>query len=267
MDRERERELARTIEAGLEARSRLERGTALSDGERAELRELARSGRDAKQELVTAYLPLVVGMARRYRWAPMPFLELIQEGTLGLLRAAERFDWRLGTPFGAYAAWWVRHAMSRAVRGVVGSVRLPRGKRDDLRRLAAAREADPGAGMVELGAAAGLQGEDAEDLEPLLGSVRPVDARILEDLLADRDAEEELEEVLVSAEVSRLLEIAERVLTERQRSVLEARYGLGGKEPQTLREVAARLGVSIQRVSQIERSAVDRLRKELAAGA
>ena len=157
--------------------------------------------------------------------------------------------------------------MSRAVRGVVGSVRLPLGKRDDLRRLAAAREADPGAGMVELGAAAGLQGEDAEDLEPLLGSVRPVDARILEDLLADRDAEEELEEVLVSAEVSRLLEIAERVLTERQRSVLEARYGLGGKEPQTLREVAARLGVSIQRVSQIERSAVDRLRKELAAGA
>lgn len=263
LDRDRERELARAIRAGLDARHRLEQEAVLSEEARAELEELARAGRDAKQDLVTAYLPLVVGMARRYRWAPMPFLELIQEGTLGLLRAAERFDWRLGTPFGAYAAWWVRHAMSRAVRDVVGSVRLPKGKRDDLRRLAEAREADPAAATADLGVAAGLERRDAEDLEPLLGSVRPMDTRDLDDLLADRDAEEELEEVLISAEVSRLLSIADRALSERQRSVLEARYGLGGKEPQTLRQVAERLGVSIQRVSQIERAALDRLREEL----
>lgn len=264
LDRERERELARKINTGLDASARLEAGVPLPNDERAELEELARSGRDAKQELVTAHLPLVVGMGKRYRWAPISFLELIQEGTLGLLRAAERFDWRRGTPFGAYASWWVRHAMSRAVREASGSVRLPQSKRDELRRLAEAREADPEASTFALGAASGLGEERAESLRPLLGSVRPVDARELEDLLADRDAEEELEEVLVSVEVSRLLKATDRLLSERQRNVLEARYGLGGREPRTLREIAEELGVSVQRVSQIERSALDRLRSELA---
>jgi RNA polymerase primary sigma factor len=265
LSRERERELARKVSAGLDARTRLQEGVRLPTDERAELEELARSGRDAKQELVTAYLPLVIGMGKRYRWAPLSFLELIQEGMLGLLRAAERFDWRRGTPFGAYASWWVRHAMSRAVREATGSVRLPPGKRDELRRLAEAREADPGASTYALGAASGVGEEGAESLQPLLGSVRPVDARELEDLLADRDAEEELEEVLVSADVSRLREAADRLLSERQRSVLEARYGLGGREPRTLREIGDELGVSVQRVSQIERSALDRLRSALAA--
>jgi RNA polymerase sigma factor (sigma-70 family) len=263
LDRERERELARVMHAGSDARARLQEGVPLPNDQRAELEELARSGRDAKQELVTAHLPLVVGMAKRYRWAPISFLELIQEGTLGLLRAAERFDRRRGTPFGAYASWWVRHAMSRAVRETTGSVRLPQGKRDDLRRLAEAREADPEATTYALGEASGLGEAGAESLGPLLGTVRPVDARELEDLLADRDAEEELEEVLVSFEVSRLLEAADRLLNQRQRNVLEARYGLGGREPRTLREIAEELGVSVQRVSQIERSALDRLRSEL----
>jgi RNA polymerase primary sigma factor len=268
IERERERELSRKIRAGLEARQRLQSGQALREEERLELEGRAAAGRDAKHELVTAHLPLVLGMARRYRWAPLSYLELIQEGSLGLLRAAEKFDWRVGAPFGAYASWWIRHAMSRAVRSAVGSVRLRDPERGKLRRLAEAREANPGAGAAELGEVAGVSGEDAESLVPLLGSSARVSTRpvgeLIEELLADRAAEEELEEALVSADVARILIVADRVLSPRQRMVLEARYGLGGHEPQTLRQVAERLGVSVQRVSQIERSALDRLRAELA---
>jgi RNA polymerase sigma factor (sigma-70 family) len=268
LDSERERELARRIQVGLDARARLEGDSILADDERARLEEAALVGREAKHELVTAHLPLVAGMARRYRWSPLSFLDLIQEGSLGLLRAAERFDWRRGTPFGAYAAWWVRHAMSKAVRESTGSVRLPDRQRARLRSLAEARAAHPGASADELGEAASVDENAAAELVPLLGSPVPIEAaldggRALEELLADRDAEEELEEVLVSADAARVRAVAGRVLGDREREVLEARYGLGGREPQTLREVAERLGVSVQRVSQIERGALDRLRDAL----
>jgi RNA polymerase primary sigma factor len=267
IDPERERELARTVAEGLQARERLEAGVPLEADERARLMELERAGRDAKDRLVTAHLPMVVAMARRYRWSPVPLLELVQEGSLGLLRAAERFDWRRGTPFAAYAAWWVRHAMSRAVRAATGGVRLSERTRRRLRSLAEARSADPEASDAVLGDAAGVTGEEAAALVPLLGTPIPLGVGAerdrLEELLADRRAEEELEEVLVSADVARLLAVAERVLSERERAVLEARYGLGGGEPQTLRQVAERLGVSLQRVAQIERGALDRLRGAL----
>jgi RNA polymerase sigma factor (sigma-70 family) len=159
--------------------------------------------------------------------------------------------------------------MSRAVRQATGSVRFTAERRDQLRRLAQARAADPAAGPAALGVAAGIGEEDATTLVPFLGAPIPLDAetdrgRALEELLADRRAEEEMEEVLVSAEVMHLLNVADRVLTPRQREVLEDRYGLGGRTPKTLREVAERLGVSVQRVYQIERSALDRLRAELA---
>ncbi len=270
LDSERERQLAKTIQAGIDASKELEAGWPVDPERRARLTALIAAGRDAKHELVIAHLPLVVGMARRFRWSPLSLLELIQEGSLALLRAAERFDWRRGTPFAAYASWWVRHAMSRSVREELGSSRLPTAERRKLRRLAEARADAPDATTTELGLAASVDRSDAEALVPLLGSPIPFSALAdrthrVEELLADREAEERLEEVLLSADAARVVSTAERLLTDRERTVLEARYGLDGRDPQTLREVAERLGISVQRVAQIERAALERLRDALAA--
>lgn len=209
-------------------------------------------------------------MTRRYRWSGVPVVDLFQEGVLGLVDAAERFDWTRGTPFAAYASWWVRHAMSKAVLEATMSVRLPSGARASLRRLARARSGDPASSWRVLAERTGVDPAVAESLLPLLGPPLSLDAPAapeadvpLADVLADRDAEEAMEEVLVGAEVERLLRIADRELTERERAVLEARYGLGGGEPQTLREVGEQLGVSAQRVAQIEERALRKLRSAL----
>ena len=267
---EEERELARAVAEGQEARTRLEQDGELEPAVRAELEERVRRGTEAKRRLVAAHLPLVVRLLHRYRWSGLPVLDLFQEGILALLRAAERFDWRRGTPFGAYAAWWVRHALSRAVREHVGAVRLPEAKRRQLRSLAEARAERPWASWEELAERAELSVDDAAVLAPLLGNPLPLEGpaspgsdRTLEEVLADREAEEALEEVLVEAEVERLIRAAERVLSPREREVLEARYGLGGRRPQTLREVGERLGVSLQRIAQIEAAALAKLRRAL----
>lgn len=264
-----ELELARLVAAGEEARRRL----AVEDvtpGERAALEEGVRRGQEAKAALVAGSLRLVISMAKRYRWSGVPLADLFQEGVLGLLRAAERFDWSRGTPFSAYAAWWVRHAIARAVREARVGVHLPDRQWKLLRRLGRARLADPSAGVEELARAAGVDPEEAERLVPLLGTPVSLEAPVgqegeaaLGELLADRRAEEVLEEVLVEAEIERLLQVADRVLSPRERWVLEARYGLGGRDPRTLREVGEELGLTPQRVAQIEGRALAKLRAAL----
>jgi RNA polymerase primary sigma factor len=195
---------------------------------------------------------------------------LFQEGVLGLFRTADRFDWNRGTPFAGYAAWWVRHAMSPAVRDATTSVRLPDRQWKVLRRLGRAKLARPDGSLEEVAADAGVDPEHAERLVPLLGSPVSLDAGpgeegrpALADLLADRGAEEELEHVLVRADIERAFEAFHKVLTPRERSVLEARYGLRGGEPKTLREVGDELGVTAQRIAQIEGAALDKLRRAL----
>ena len=266
---EEEARLARMVAEGREAAGRLTEPDVPPE-ERQRLEDAATRGREALSELVAHTLPLVVRMTRRYRWSGVSTLDLFQEGALGLLKAAERFDWTRGTPFGAYASWWVRHAMSRAVRDATASVRLPDGPRSALTRLARARRDDPSAPWRVLADRAGVDPHEAEDLIPLLGSPLSLEAAMsadsdvaLADLLADRQAEEAMEEVLVAAELDRLLRVASRELTARERHVLEARYGLGGHDPRTLREVGEELGLTPQRVAQIEQRALDKLRAVL----
>lgn len=268
---EEELRLARVVSEGKDAAERLAEN-ALEPDERRRLEEAAALGRDALTELVSHNLPLVARMTRRYRWSGVPFLDLFQEGVLGLLKAAERFDWTRGVPFGAYASWWVRHAMSRAVRDATTSVRLPDEVRSSLTRLAGARGADRSASWQELADRTDVKPEEAENLLPLLGPPLSLDAPVdpeadisLADVLADREAEEEMEEVLVAAEIHRLQRVADRELTPRERHILEARYGLGGRDPQTLREVGEELGLTPQRVAQIETRALQKLRMALGA--
>jgi RNA polymerase sigma factor (sigma-70 family) len=269
LPREEEARLARLVAEGKDARRRLAE-PGVPAAERQRLEEIARRGRDALAQLVEHNLGLVVRMTGRYRWSGVPVIDLFQEGVLGLLRAAERFDWTRGTPFGAYASWWVRHAMSKAVGDAMMSVRLPDRLRSSLRRLAAERAADPSASWDALVERSGLDAGEAEDLAPLLSPPLSLDAGQgpdpgvpLGDVLADRDAEEAMEEVLVAAEAGRLLRIADHELTARERRILEARYGLGGKDPQTLREVGAQLGLTPQRVAQLEQRALGKLRTAL----
>jgi RNA polymerase sigma factor (sigma-70 family) len=269
LDREEEARLARLVTEGKAALERLAEPDLAAD-ERQRLEELSSEGREALGTLITHHLPLVVGMTRRYRWSGIPILDLFQEGVLGLIRAAERFDWTRGTPFGAYASWWVRHAMSRAVRDATTSVHLSDGQHAVLRRLARARADDPTASWDTLAKRAGVEAQEARNLVPLLGPpvsfeapIRPgVDVSMAE-LLADREAEEAMDEVLVSAEAHRLLHMAARELTPRERRILEARYGLGGVDPKTLREVGVELGLTAQRVAQIEERALRKLRGAL----
>jgi RNA polymerase sigma factor (sigma-70 family) len=261
--------LARLVAEGKRAAKRLAE-PGLPEKERRQLEAAATEGRVALTTLVAHSLPLVVRITRRYRWSGMPVLDLFQEGVLGLLQAAERFDWTRGVPFGAYASWWVRHAMSKAVRDATTSVRLSDDARRSLRRLANQRDADRGVSWRVLAERAGVDANEAEDLLPLLGPPLSLDAEAipgadvtLAEVLADREAEEAMEGVLVSADTERLLKVAERMLTPRERLILEARYGLGGLEPQTLREVGEELGLTPQRVAQIEERALQKLREAL----
>jgi RNA polymerase primary sigma factor len=269
LDREEEARLARLVAKGKAALVRLAEPDLPAD-QRQRLEEVSTEGREALGTLVTHHLPLVARMTRRYRWSGISTLDLFQEGVLGLIQAAERFDWTRGTPFGAYASWWVRHAMSKAVREATTSVHLSDGQHSVLRRLARARAADPSASWDTLAKRAGVDDQEARNLVPLLGPpvsfegpISPSADVSVAELLADREAEEAMEEVLVSAEAHRLLHIAARELTPRERRILEGRYGLGGVDPKTLREVGEELGLTAQRVAQIEGRALQKLRGAL----
>jgi RNA polymerase sigma factor (sigma-70 family) len=226
----------------------------------------------ATADLVEALMPAISGIGRLYRNTPgVDRAELLQEGVVGLLRAVKRYDATLGTPFWAYASWWVRQSMQQLVaqvtRPIVLSDRALRGLariRDARRELAQKHAREPT--TVEVAAAAGLTREQAEGLlateRPSRALEEPVGSfestGTLADIIEDPEAEIAYARVLERMEIDQVRALTEH-LGEREREILAEHYGLG-RPARTLREIGDDLGVSPERVRQLEERALEKLR-------
>jgi RNA polymerase primary sigma factor len=235
-------------------------------------KRIERGDQAAKDRMIEANLRLVVSNAKRYRGLGLPFLDLIQEGILGLIRAVEKFDHRRGFKFSTYATWWIRQAMQRGLQHHSRTIRIPVHIGQELTRLRAAERKllgelgrDPT--IEELGRALDFSPEHVEELraaERLPVSLEtPVggDGEAELGALLPSDAPSPHEEVAVELEEESIRRALER-LDENGRRVIVMRFGLGGREPMTLREVAKRMGLSAEGVRKLERRALRKLGEE-----
>jgi RNA polymerase sigma factor (sigma-70 family) len=269
---EQEIELALAMEAGLLAHNHLDSGTHPEGATGEELEEVAARGDAAKDRFILANLRLVVSVARRYPTDGMSLLDLIQEGTIGLIRAVEGFDPRRGFKFSTYATWWIRQAIGRALANSSRSVRLPGAVHTDVNRLRKARRelvlltgSEPT--DEELAAELDLPVERIGELDRWDRTPASLDAVVgedeetsLGDLLADETAPSPEDAAMDAAQLEIIDGMLDR-LEPREAVVLRARYGLEDGTEHSRREIAARLGVSAERVRQMELAALRRMRE------
>ena len=264
-------ELAKAIEAGLFAEEKLHGGFPLAGVERADLALLASEGLRAKQRLIEANLRLVVSIAKRYIGRGLGFLDLIQEGNLGLIRAVEKFDYTKGYKFSTYATWWIRQAITRAMADQARTIRIPVHMVEVINKLARVqrqmlqdlgREPTPDELAVELDMTpekvveVQKYGREPISLHTPLGEDGDSE---FGDLIEDSEAIQPGEAVSFTLLQEQLHSVLD-TLSEREAGVVSMRFGLTDGQPKTLDEIGKVYGVTRERIRQIESKTMSKLR-------
>ena len=268
---EEEVDLAKRVEAGLFASEKLLTSASVAAAMRRDLELIERDGQLAKKRLIEANLRLVVSIAKRYVGRGMLFLDLIQEGNLGLIRAVEKFDYTKGYKFSTYATWWIRQAITRAIADQARTIRIPVHMVETINKLVRiqrqllqdlGREPTP----EEIGKEMELPPERVLEIQKL--SQEPVsletpigeeDDSNLGDFIEDSDAVVPIDAasfILLQEQLDSIL----HTLSEREKKVIQLRFGLTDGHPRTLEEVGKEFGVTRERIRQIESKTLSKLR-------